>query len=260
MEILRSPREIALMRKAGLLVWEAHQVAAAMVKPGVTTGEIDAAVEKFFLEKGAEPLFKGVPGYVPFPAVTCMSVNEEVVHGIPGKRKLVEGDIVSIDTGCRLNGWCGDAAVTHAVGGISPELQKLLDVTQGVLDLAIELMYEKVLWSEVAAEMAAYVGDNGFSVVEAFVGHGIGREMHEDPQVPNFANKQFRRNSDFRIVPGLVIAIEPMVNIGTKRVRTHSDHWTQITVDKKPSAHFEHTVAMTDAGPFALTAGPKEGE
>lgn len=260
MEILRSPREIALMRKAGLLVWEAHQLAAAMVKPGVSTGEIDAAIEQFFQQKGAEALFKGVPGHVPFPAVTCMSVNEEVVHGIPGRRKLLEGDIVSIDTGCRLNGWCGDAAVTHAVGRISVELQRLLDVTREVLDLAIELMGKKNLWSEVASEMANYVADNGFSVVEAFVGHGIGREMHEEPQVPNFANKQFRKNSDFRIVPGLVIAIEPMVNIGTKRVRTQADHWTQATVDGKPSAHFEHTVAMTATGPFVLTGPPVSGE
>ena len=260
MEILRSAREIALMRKAGLVVWEAHQLAASMIRPGITTGEIDAVVEELFLQKGAEPLFKGVPGRVPFPAVTCMSVNEEVVHGIPGRRQLVEGDIVSIDTGCRLGGWCGDAAITHGVGSISAELVKLLDVTRGVLDLAIELMHEKILWSEVASEMAAYVGDNGFSVVEAFVGHGIGREMHEDPQVPNFASKQFRRNSDFHIVPGLVIAIEPMVNLGTKRVRTQSDHWTQVTVDGKPSAHFEHTIAMTESGPVALTVAPSEGE
>ncbi len=260
MEILRSPREIALMRKAGLLVWKAHRLAVAMVRPGVTTGEIDAVIEEFFLEKNAEPLFKGVPGHVPFPAVTCMSVNEEVVHGIPGKRRLLEGDILSIDTGCRLNGWCGDAAVTHPIGRVSPELKKLLDVTRGVLDLAIELMHEKILWSEVAAEMAAYVGDNGMSVVEAFVGHGIGREMHEDPQVPNFVNKQFRRNNDFRLVPGLVIAIEPMVNLGGKRVRTQSDHWTQATIDGKQSAHFEHTVAMTKGGPRILTGPPEDGE
>lgn len=260
MEILRSPREIALMRKVGLLVWEAHQLAASMVRPGTTTGEIDAAVAEFFLERNAEPLFKGVPGHVPFPAVTCMSINEEVVHGIPGKRKLVEGDILSIDTGCRLNGWCGDAAVTYPIGRISAESKKLLDVTRGVLDLAIELMYEKILWSEVAAEMAVYVADNGMSVVEAFVGHGIGREMHEDPQVPNFVNKQFRRNNDFRLMSGLVIAIEPMVNLGGKRVKTQSDHWTQVTIDGKQSAHFEHTVAMRKGGPYVLTGPPSEGE
>jgi methionyl aminopeptidase len=159
-----------------------------------------------------------------------------------------------------LNGWCADAAVTHPVGTVSVELQKLLDVTREVLELAIELMGKKNLWSEVAVEMSKYVNDNGFSVVEAFVGHGIGREMHEDPQVPNFVNKQFRKNSDFEIVPGLVIAIEPMVNTGVKRVKTQSDHWTQSTADGRPSAHFEHTVAMTESGPLVLTGPPVVGD
>ena len=166
---LRSPREIALMREAGLVVWHAHQAAAALVKPGVTTREIDAAIESYFVERGAVSLFKGVPGKVPFPAVTCISVNEEVVHGIPGPRKLLEGDVVSIDTGCKLNGWCGDAAVTRPVGRISAEKQRLLDVTKGTLDLAIELMRVKGRWSDVAAEMEKYVRDAGFYVVETFV-------------------------------------------------------------------------------------------
>ena len=257
---LRSPREIGLMRKAGLLVWKAHQLAASMIRPGVTTGDIDAAVEKFFLENDAEPLFKGVPGRVPFPAVTCMSINEEVVHGIPGARTLEEGDILSIDTGCRLHGWCGDAAVTHPIGEVDPKIQRLLDVTEGVLNLAIDQMGKCSMWSEVAAQMETYVKDHGFSVVEAFVGHGIGREMHEDPQVPNFASRQLRRSGDFRLVPGLVIAVEPMVNMGTKRVRTQSDHWTQATTDGRPSAHFEHTIAITESGPFALTAAPNDDE
>lgn len=223
------------MRKAGLLVWQAHQLAGALVKPGATTGEIDAAVEKFFLEHGAIPLFKGVPGKVPFPAVTCISVNEEVVHGIPGPRVLREGDVVSIDTGCKLDGWCGDSAVTHAVGKISAEAQRLLDVTRGVLELAIELVGHKHRWSEVAAEMGSYVRDQGLSVVESFVGHGIGREMHEDPQVPNFVSAQLRRSGDFQIEPGLVIAVEPMVNLGTKQVKGMPDHWTQSTQDGKQS-------------------------
>ena len=260
MLILRSSREIAMMRKAGLLVWGAHQVAKAMIGPGVTTGEIDAAVEDFFVRHNAKPLFKGVPGRVPFPAVTCMSVNEEVVHGIPGPRKLVEGDILSIDTGCKLNGWCGDAAVSHAVGSVDPDVRRLLDVTEGVLDLAIGLMGKCSFWSEVAAEMEKYVKDNGFHVVEAFVGHGIGREMHEDPQVPNFVSRQLRQNGDFRLVPGLVIAVEPMVNMGTGKVREQADYWTQITVDKRPSAHFEHTIALTDSGPYVLTAEPDSEE
>jgi methionyl aminopeptidase len=249
-----------MMRKAGLMVWHAHQVAQSLLAPGVTTGEIDAAVEEFFVKHGAEPLFKGVPGRVPFPAVTCMSVNEEVVHGIPGPRKLVEGDIVSIDTGCKVNGWCGDAATTYTVGSIDPEVQRLVDVTKETLDLAIDLMGRKTFWSDVAIEMERYVKDAGFTVVEAFVGHGIGREMHEDPQVPNFVSDQLRRNGDFRLVPGLVIAVEPMVNMGTKKVRTLPDHWTQITADKKPSAHFEHTIAMTESGPVALTAAPTSDE
>ena len=163
-------------------------MAADLVRPGVTTGEIDAAIESFSTNIAAVPLFKGVPGKVPFPAVTCISVNEEVVHGIPGKRVLREGDIVSIDTGCKLDGWCGDSAITHPVGKIDPQTQRLLDVTRGVLELAIDLMGKRSRWSEVAAEMGTFVRDAGFSVVESFVGHGIGREMHEDPQVPNFVS------------------------------------------------------------------------
>jgi methionyl aminopeptidase len=246
------------MRKAGLLVWQAHQIAAALVKPGATTGEIDAAIEKFFAENDAVPLFKGVPGKIPFPAVTCISVNDEVVHGIPGKRVLREGDVISIDTGCKVEGWCGDSAITHPVGNVASEVQRLLDVTKGVLDLAIELMATKSRWSEVAAEMGTFVRDAGFSVVESFVGHGIGRDMHEDPQVPNFVSAQLRRNGDFSLEPGLVIAVEPMVNMGTKHVKSLPDYWTQATADGKPSAHFEHTIAMTDEGPYVLTAKPGE--
>ena len=255
----KSPREIELMRKAGLLVWEAFQRVGGVIQPGITTAEIDAVVDRFFQEHHAIPLFKGVPGKVPFPATTCISVNEEVVHGIPGPRRVVEGDIVSIDTGCKLNGWCGDAAATFPVGNVRPEVQRLLDVTRGVLDLSIELIGRCSYWSEVAAEMEAFVKDNGFSVVESFVGHGIGREMHEEPQVPNFVSKQLRKGGDFPLLPGLVIAVEPMVNMGTKRVRTRADHWTQATADRKPSAHFEHTIAVTEAGPYVLTSAPNEG-
>ncbi|MFH1264618.1 MAG: type I methionyl aminopeptidase [Planctomycetota bacterium] len=256
--ILRSPREIAMMREAGLVVWHAHRLVESLLAPGVTTAEIDAAVEQFFAEQNAVPLFKGVPGKVPFPAVTCVSINEAVVHGIPGPRKLIEGDVVSIDTGCKLNGWCGDAAVTHPIGRVAPRVKQLLDVTRGVLDLAIELMGQRSFWSEVAAEMEAFVKNHGFTVVESFVGHGIGRQMHEDPQVPNFVSDQLRRGGDFRIQPGLVIAVEPMVNMGTKRVRVRRDHWTQATADGQPSAHFEHTIAMTQSGPYVLTAAPDQ--
>lgn len=248
------------MRKAGLLVWEAHQLIEGMLRPGITTAEIDAAVEEFFRQHHATPLFKGFPGRVPFPAVTCISINEEIVHGIPGPRQLKEGDIVSIDTGCKLEGWCGDAAATYPIGSIAPEVQRLLDVTRGALDLAIDLVGKKKFWSEVASEMERYVKSHRFSVVEGFVGHGIGREMHEDPQVPNFVSDQLRRNGDFRLLPGLVIAVEPMVNMGTKRFRTRPDHWTQVTADGRPSAHFEHTIALTEFGPYVLTAGPEEDD
>lgn len=256
MLILRSPREIARMRKAGLVVWEALKLAESMVAPGRTTGQIDAAVEQLFRQRGVTPLFKGVPGRVPFPAVTCTSVNEEVVHGIPGPRELKEGDIISIDTGCKLGGWCGDAAVTFPVGEVAPRVRKLLEVTRRALEMAIELLGQKSRWSEIAREMETFVRDHGFSVVKDFVGHGIGQSMHEDPQVPNFVGRQLLRGGDFAIQPGLVIAVEPMVNMGTERVHVLADHWTQVTSDGKPSAHFEHTIAITESGPYVLTAEP----
>lgn len=248
------------MRKAGLVVWKAHEVVKSMISPGVTTGELDAAVERLFEINEATPLFKGVPGRVPFPAVTCISINEEVVHGIPGPRRVLEGDVVSVDTGCRLGGWCGDASVTHLVGQGSAEAERLVEVTQAVLDLAISLLCKKTWWTDIALEMEQFVHQYGFSVVESFVGHGIGRNMHEPPQVPNFVTPQVRRRGDFRLAPGLVLAIEPMVNVGTKRVKTQKDHWTQATADGSLSAHFEHTVAITKNGPFVLTGPPQEGE
>lgn len=258
---LRSAREIELMRKPGMLVWKAHQTVAEMIRPGITTGELEDAVASLFKTHGAIPLFLNYPGTVPFPAVTCISVNEEVVHGIPGDRVLVEGDIVSVDTGCSLGGWCGDAAVTHPVGSISPEAQKLLDVTSGVLQLAIDLMPQKKKWSEVAKEMHALANDHGLAVVEDFVGHAIGRELHEKPQVPNYYDeKRFRGSGDFDLKPGLVLAIEPMINQGTKKVQCLSDHWTIITRDKMLSAHFEHTVALTKDGTRILTGPPLDGE
>jgi methionyl aminopeptidase len=249
------------MRKAGLLVWETFDMVRKMTKPGVATIEIDQAIEDFYRRHNAEPLFKFYPnstdGGPPFPNVTCISINREVVHGIPGRRKLVEGDIVSIDTGCKYNGWCGDAAATLPVGKVSPEVRRLLDVTRDVLHLAIQRMGQRRWWSEVAEEMQTFVRKAGFSVVEDFVGHGIGRTMHEEPQVPNFVKRGYRRGrNDFRLVPGRVIAIEPMVNMGTREVKVQPDQWTQSTADGKPSAHFEHTVAITEAGPVVLTAGP----
>jgi methionyl aminopeptidase len=175
-----------------------------------------------------------------------------VVHGIPGRRVLREGDIVSLDTGCKLNGWCGDAAVTLPIGTIRPELRKLLDVTSETLDLSIRAMGRCRTWSEVAALMERYVKSQGMYVIEKFVGHGIGQDMHEEPQVPNFVSKALRKN-DIVLEPGIVLAIEPMVAIGTKDVRTLDDGWTVETKDRGASAHFEHTVAMTPEGPRILT-------
>ena len=261
---LKSEREIRLMRKAGLAVWKAHQIAKEMIRPGATTFEIDAAIADYFRSRNATPLFLDYPhheeGKPKFPAVTCMSLNEAVVHGIPDNKPLVEGDILSLDTGCRLGGWCGDAAYTYKVGQVSDDVQQLLDATEGVLNLAFELMQTKSRWSQVAREMADYVTDRGYSTVECFVGHGIGRNMHEDPQVPNFLSRSLRGRGDFRIEPGLVIAVEPMVNMGTKEVLTLPDDWTQVTRDGLPSAHFEHTIAVTRDGPCRLTEAPSESE
>ncbi len=257
---LRSPREIKLMRKAGLLVWQAHQAAAKLVRPGVTTGTLNEAIAQTFRRHDALPLFLNYPGATPFPAETCISINDEVVHGIPGSRLLKNGDIVSIDTGCRIGGWCGDAAVTHPVGQISANARALLDVTSGVLNLAIELMGKNEWWSEVALEMQEFVEAAGFSVVTSMVGHGIGREMHEPPQVPNYYSKDFTDKEDFDLRPGLVVAVEPMVNAGVEELEILDDDWTAVTADGKLSAHFEHTIAMTKDGPKRLTAEPSEEE
>ncbi len=249
---LKSPREIDRMRQAGLLVSEAHRLIESLVRPGVKTCEIDQAVEELFRQHGAIPLFKGFPGPVPFPAVCCISLNEEVVHGIPGPRELREGDIVSIDTGCKYQGWCGDSAWTYAVGEVDSVKRKLLDVGEAALYLAIEALGECRLWSEVAQRLEDFIYGNGFSSVEDFVGHGIGREMHEDPQVPHYVDEE-TLEKDFELKPGLVLAIEPMVNAGTRNVVITDDHWTVCTEDGRPSVHFEHTVALTKTGPEILT-------
>ena len=253
---LKSPREIALMREAGRVVAQALDRVRQLAVPGVTTAELDDAVVAIFREHKAIPLFRGYPSSVkgkpPFPAVICASVNEQVVHGIPNRRPLREGDVVSIDTGCKINGWCGDSAVTLPIGTIQPEIQKLLDVTSETLELAIRAMARCRTWSEVAGLMEQYVKSQGMYVVEKFVGHGIGQDMHEEPQVPNFVSKALRKH-DIKLEPGLVLAIEPMVAIGTKDVRTLDDGWTVETKDRRASAHFEHTVAMTPEGPRVLT-------
>lgn len=250
---LRSQREIDKMHVAGQLVRQAHQQVSALVKPGITTAELDKAVDDLFAEAGAIPLFKGVPGKVPFPAATCISVNDEVVHGIPGSRILKEGDVVSVDTGAKIGGWCGDSAWTYAVGEISDEARKLMQVTERALQIAIELLPVKKRWSQVAKEMQAEVESAGFSVITTLVGHGIGKTMHEEPQVPNYDSREFRKKGDFDLRPGLVLAVEPMVAVGRQDLYLHGDGWTLSTKDKSLTAHFEHTLALTSSGVRILT-------
>ena len=250
---LKSAREIALMREAGKLVAEAHRLVQAMAVPGRTTREIDLAVEAFYAAHGAIPLFKGYPGKVPFPAVTCLSINEEVVHGIPGSRVLKEGDLLKVDTACKLNGWCADAAKTLMIGEVSAEKKRLVEVGEQVLRVAMVEMTRCKWWSEVARAMQRTAEQAGYSVVTQYVGHGIGRIMHEPPQVPNFVDGDTRKH-DFRLEEGLVLAVEPMVNMGKPQTVTKRDHWTVVTRDYLPSVHVEHTLALTKEGVYVITA------
>ena len=244
---LKSARELSLMRESGKLVVQALWICRHLAKPGTRTIEIDQAVEKFFARHNATPLFKGYPGKVPFPAVTCLSVNEQVVHGIPGQRELKDGDLLKVDTACKYNGWCADRAITIPVGNVRPERLRLLRVAEETLQIAIDQMPRKKWWSEIASMMQKHVEGNGFSVVTNYVGHGIGRVMHENPQVPNFVNRETRKH-DFKLEPGLVLAVEPMVNMRTADVNTLKDHWTVVTKDGLPSVHVEHTLALGPDG------------
>lgn len=256
--ILKSAREIGLMRQAGRLVHDVLSELEAMVKPGVTTGALNEVAERRIADAGATALFKGVENpqaRFAFPAALCTSVNEEVVHGIPGERALRDGDIVSVDCGVRLNGYCGDSARTFAVGRVGEDVRRLLDVTSGSLELAIDEIRAGRMWSEVARKLQRYVEDKGMTVVRDFVGHGIGQAMHEEPKVPNYADGK-QAASDFRLEPNMTLAIEPMVNLGTHEVRFGDrDRWAVVTRDGKYAAHFEHTVAVTENGAEVLTAG-----
>jgi methionyl aminopeptidase len=250
---LKSSREIGLMREAGKLVAEALRLCRSMAKPGVRTVELDQAVEALYVSRGALPLFKGYPGRVPFPAVTCISLNEQVVHGIPGQRVIHEGDLLKIDTACKLNGWCADAAITMMIGEVSVEKRRLVEVGEQVLRTATIEMGRRKWWSEVAGLMQRVAESAGFSVVTQYVGHGIGRVMHENPQVPNFVNRDLRKH-DFKLEEGLVLAVEPMVNMGRADTDTQRDHWTVVTRDGLPSVHVEHTLALTREGVYVVTA------
>ena len=246
MIVCKSPREIEQMRRANVLVAEVLAELAGMVAPGVTTAELDAAAERLVRAAGAEPAFKGYRGY---PATLCASVNDEVVHGIPGKRALTEGDIISLDMGVKLDGFYGDSAVTVPVGQVSEDVQRLLRVTQEALQKGIAQVRLGGRVSDIGHAIQEHVEAAGFSVVREFVGHGIGAQLHEEPQIANYGEP----GRGPRLAEGMVLAIEPMVNMGRPGVKVLRDGWTAVTRDGSLSAHFEHTVAVTKNGPLVLT-------
>jgi methionyl aminopeptidase len=245
------------MRKAGAVVAGVLSKLQESAKAGITTGQLDEIALRMTAEAGADALFKGVrspQAKRPFPGAICASVNEEVVHGIPSDRTVLEdGDVLSIDFGVRLNGYCGDSALTVPIGRISAEKRKLLETTEGTLGVAIAEARPGVRWSQVAGKMQRYAEAAGFSVVREFVGHGIGTQMHEDPKVPNFVSEDLLAD-DILLAEGMVIAVEPMVNAGTYRVRVLGNGWTVVTRDGQCSAHFEHTMAIVAGGCEVLTS------
>ncbi len=246
MIILKSRAEIDRMRVSGRNVAEILQMLRERIKPGVTTLELDRLAEEECKKRNAKPAFKGYAG---FPFTICSSPNEQVVHGFANDEPLKEGDILSIDFGLIIDGFYGDSAMTVAVGQIAPETQRLMDVTQAALDAAIAKTVPGGRLGDISEAVQTYVENAGFSIVREFVGHGIGRNLHESPQVPNFG----KAGTGPQLKAGMVLAIEPMVNSGKPGVKVLEDGWTAVTVDRKPSAHFEHTVAITDQGPEILT-------
>lgn len=255
--ILKSRREIEKMRRAGRLARAILARMASACAPGVTTGELNDIARDLLQAHNAVSLSKNYPTYKPgegYPAETCISVNEEVVHGIPGPRRLQEGDIVTLDLALMLDGHCCDTAITLPIGTIGPKVQKLVDVTRGTLELALQHMKPGKRWSDVARLMQFNVERHGFSVVREFVGHGIGRTMHEEPKVANFVTAEQLRH-DFRLKPGMTLAVEPMVVMGKREVALRDDFWTVVTADRLPAAHFEHTVVITETGVDVLTDG-----
>jgi methionyl aminopeptidase len=247
---LKSDQEIAVMREAGRINALALKATRELIRPGVTTAELDAAAAEVLRKHGAKPAFLGVRGAYPYPATITASVNEELVHGIPGKRKLREGDIVSIDCGTIFEGFVGDSAYTTGVGDISPEAQKLLEVTERSLAVGIDQLRAGNRVGDVGAAIQSYVEDLGFHLTREYTGHGVGREMWEGPQVPNYGIAG--RGIIFR--KGMTIALEPMVLIGTQRTQVLADQWTVASLDGSLTAHFEHSVAVTDGEPIILTA------
>lgn len=249
MIIRKSEHELNLMRTAGQIVAETQDVLRQEIRPGITTAHLDRIAEQFIRSKGAIPSFKGYGG---FPGSICVSVNDELVHGIPGRRILNEGDIVSIDVGAQYEGYHGDSAWTYPVGDISAEAQRLLDVTEQSLFAGLALLKPDVRLYTISHEIQKCIEDAGFSVVREYVGHGIGADLHEEPQIPNYGIP----NRGPRLKPGMVLAIEPMVVAGERYVKTLEDDWTVVTVDGTLCAHFEHTVAITADGYEILTQLP----
>ena len=246
MIIPKSREEIELMRESALIVSKTLGMLAPEIKPGVTTLELDKLAEEFIRDQGAEPGFLGL---YDFPNSLCMSPNAQVVHGIPNKTPLKEGDIISIDCGAIKNGFYGDHAYTFEVGEVAPEVKKLLDVTKESLYVGIREFKAGNRVGDVGYAIQKYTEDHGYGVVRELVGHGLGRTMHEDPEMPNYG----RRGRGKKFVEGMVVAIEPMINLGTKRIKQLPDGWTILTADNKPSAHFEHNVALVDGKPELLS-------
>lgn len=238
--------EIDKMRKAGEVAAEVLNRAAELIAPGVTTGEIDHAASQFMAEAGVRSAFLG---YRKFPGHVCISLNEEVVHGIGGKRKIAYGDVVKLDVGVVRDGWIGDTAMSIPVGIIEPEVERLLTVTERILNEAVQLVRPGARLGDVCAHIQEQTEEAGFAVVREFVGHGVGRSLHEDPQIPNFG----KRGTGPTLKPGMTLAIEPMINMGKAKVKVLEDKWTVVAADGLPSAHFEHTVLVTDDAPEVLT-------
>jgi methionyl aminopeptidase len=254
MIVRKTPAELEKMRRSGLLVWQVLQKLRELAVEGATTMELEVAAEKMIADAGAKPAFKGY--YVPaageaYRFVLCTSVNDEIVHGMPNaKRILRKGDIVSIDTGVKLDGYYGDSAITVAIGEVDPVTEKLLRVTQESLELAIQQVRAGNRLFDVCGTVEKHVKSNGFSIVREYVGHGIGTQLHEEPQVPNYVD---RKNENPRLKPGMVLAVEPMVNAGRPEAVVLRDRWTAVAKDGSNSAHFEHCIAVTDNGPWVLT-------
>jgi methionyl aminopeptidase len=247
MIVLKSKNELAIMRDAGKIAAETLEALREQVKPGVSTADLDHFADDFITRRNAVPAFKGYRG---FPASICTSVNEQVVHGIPSKKRILEeGDILSVDVGAVYKGFVGDTAATLPVGAIQEHAQKLLEVTQGSLKAGIERARSGNFLEDISGAVQDYAESRGYSVVREYVGHGVGRSMHEEPQIPNY--RQGKRGP--KLKPGMTLAIEPMVNEGVWQTRTLGDKWTVVTQDGKLSAHFEHTVAITDGEPEILT-------